>query len=104
MANIGILSAFFITSLAVLALEKKIPPEKLPFRTPFSPYLPVLSALVSAYLAFNLSRLTWIRFTVWLALGMVIYFGYGYKYSLLNQTNELSSARTQIRPVFKRRP
>ena len=104
MANIGVLSAFFFTSLAALALENKVPREKLPFRAPLSPYLPTISALVSAYLAFNLSRLAWIRFTLWFALGIVIYFGYGYKHSHLNQTGQPPAGPLQPRPLFKRRP
>lgn len=104
MANIGVLSAFFFTSLSALALEKKIPAEKLPFRVPASPYLPVLSAIISAYLAFNLSRLTWMGFLAWTALGILVYFVYGYKHSHLNRMEQGQAGLLQARPLFKRRP
>lgn len=85
LANIGTLSAFFATSLGVLRLEKIIEPDRLRFRVPFSPYLPMLSALVSLYLALNLPPLTWVRFLVWGLIGLLIYRAYGYRHSNLSQ-------------------
>jgi len=102
MANIGTLSAFFATSVGVLALERRVPPESLPFRVPFSPYLPVASALFSLYLALNLPPVTWIRFGVWIVIGLVIYFFYGYRNSTVNKDpGRLQPAALQ--PAFKKR-
>ena len=50
---------------------------------PFSPFLPWLSALICAYLMLTLPLETWIRFIIWMALGFLIYFVYGYKRSRL---------------------
>jgi APA family basic amino acid/polyamine antiporter len=82
-------------------MEKIVPREKLVFRVPYSPYLPVASALASLYLALNLPRVTWIRLVVWLALGIIIYLGYGYSHSKLNTTPGVPWYK--IRPAFKPR-
>jgi APA family basic amino acid/polyamine antiporter len=60
-----------------LILRYTKPDLKRPFRVPLSPVLPIVSALACLYLMSNLSVETWIRFLVWLVLGMVIYLGYG---------------------------
>lgn len=79
MVNIGTLTAFGLVSLSVPILRRSRPDLKRSFKVPFSPVLPVLAALVCAYLALNLSLETWLRFIVWMALGFLIYFAYGYR-------------------------
>ena len=81
MVNIGTLSAFALVSLAVPILRKSRPDLERSFRVPLSPFLPVLAALVCVYLMLNLSLETWVRFLVWMALGFLIYFVYGYRHS-----------------------
>jgi APA family basic amino acid/polyamine antiporter len=81
MVNIGTLSAFALVSLAVPVLRRSRPDLERSFRVPLSPFLPVLAALVCVYLMLNLSLETWLRFLVWMALGFVIYFVYGYRHS-----------------------
>ena len=83
MINIGTLSAFFLVSIAVPVLRKRRPDFERPFRVPFSPFLPWLSAAICAYLMLTLPVETWLRFLIWMALGFVIYFLYGYKRSRL---------------------
>jgi len=83
MINIGTLTAFFLVSLAVPVLRKRRPDFDRPFRVPFSPWLPWLSAAICAYLMLTLPLETWIRFAIWMVLGFVIYFLYGYKRSRL---------------------
>ena len=84
MINIGTLSAFVLVSVGVLVLRKKNP-QGTGYRVPFSPVLPVLSAVLCVYLMMNLTTLTWLRFLGWMALGAVIYFCYGMRHSHLAQ-------------------
>jgi APA family basic amino acid/polyamine antiporter len=84
MINIGTLSAFFLVSLAVPVLRSRRPDLNRPFRVPFSPVLPVLSALICGYLMLTLPVETWIRFLIWMAAGFLIYFFYGYRNARLS--------------------
>jgi APA family basic amino acid/polyamine antiporter len=52
---------------------------------PWSPFLPILGIVFAVYLMLDLPLDTWIRFVVWLALGVIIYFTYGYKHSKVRQ-------------------
>src|SRR5690606_13294583 len=61
----------------VVVLRRKRPDLPRAYRVPFVPVLPIASALLCFYLMLNLITLTWVRFAVWLAAGMVIYFAYG---------------------------
>jgi APA family basic amino acid/polyamine antiporter len=54
-----------------------------PFRVPFVPVFPIIGCVLILYLMKTLPGETWIRFVVWLALGLLIYFVYGRKHSLL---------------------
>jgi basic amino acid/polyamine antiporter, APA family len=62
-------------------LRRNRPDLERSFRVPFNPYLPIIAALFCVYLALNLSLETWLRFLIWMALGFVIYFAYGYRHS-----------------------
>ncbi len=83
MVNIGTLSAFLIVSISVLVLRKKRPDLPRPFRVPGVPVVPILSALICLYLMLNLSVETWLRFVVWMVVGLVIYFLYSYQHARL---------------------
>ena len=83
MINIGTLTAFLLVSLAVPILRRRRPDFHRPFKVPFSPWLPWLSAAICSYLMLTLPLETWIRFAIWMALGFIIYFAYGYKRSRL---------------------
>jgi APA family basic amino acid/polyamine antiporter len=84
MINIGTLSAFFLVSLAVPVLRARRPDLDRAFRVPFSPVLPIVSALICGYLMLTLPVETWIRFLIWMAAGFLIYFLYGYRSSRLS--------------------
>ncbi|TFB46283.1 amino acid permease [Cryobacterium tagatosivorans] len=83
MINIGTLSAFVLVSIAVVVLRKKRPDLKRAFKVPFSPFLPILSAVLCFWLMMNLTTLTWVRFAVWLVIGLVVYFAYGRRHSVV---------------------
>ena len=79
MVNIGTLTAFILVSIAVVLLRRQRPDLKRAFKVPFSPVLPIASALICFYLTLNLSIETWLRFLIWMALGFAIYFVYGFR-------------------------
>jgi APA family basic amino acid/polyamine antiporter len=81
LVSIGTLFAFVLVSAAVPALRRKRPDMTRPFRVPFSPVVPIVAALACLYLMLNLSIETWVRFLIWLALGLVFYAVYGYRHS-----------------------
>jgi APA family basic amino acid/polyamine antiporter len=85
LSNIGTLFAFILVSIAVLVLRKKQPERKRGFRVPFSPWLPMLSLACCFVLMASLTVENWIRFFVWLAIGLVIYFRYSRKHSQLHK-------------------
>ena len=73
LVNIGTLFAFMLVAAAVLYLRSAEPDRERPFRTPFAPVLPLLAIAGCIYLAVTLPADTWIRFGVWMALGLVVY-------------------------------
>ena len=77
MVSIGTLFAFLVVSIAVPILRAKRPDMTRSFRTPFSPVLPVVSAVCCLGLMASLATETWLRFLVWLVIGLVVYFAYG---------------------------
>jgi len=83
LTNIGTLFAFMIVSAGVLVLRYKEPDRPRPFRTPLTPWVPLLSILTCGYLAWHLPTITWVRFFLWLAVGLVFYFLYGFRHSRL---------------------
>jgi APA family basic amino acid/polyamine antiporter len=56
-----------------------------PFRAPFSPLVPLLGIAFCGYLMVSLPLVTWLRFFIWMAVGMVIFFAYSRRRSLLAQ-------------------
>ena len=83
MVNIGTLFAFVLVSLGVIVLRRTRPDLKRGFRVPLVPLVPILAVLACLWLMFNLSVETWLRFLVWMAVGLVIYFVYGRRHSVL---------------------
>lgn len=83
MVSIGTLFAFLVVSIAVAVLRRTEPHMDRPFRTPMVPGLPIVSALACAGMMTSLAVDTWLRFLIWLAVGLAIYFGYGKRHSKL---------------------
>lgn len=83
MINIGTLSAFVLVSFGIPILRRSRPDVKRGFRVPGSPWLPIIAGVACLWLMTNLTTLTWVRFGVWLVIGITIYSFYGYRRSLL---------------------
>jgi APA family basic amino acid/polyamine antiporter len=80
LVNIGTFSAFIIVCAGVIWLRYKRPDLKRPFRSPLVPIFPICGILLSVFLSsVGLGPYTWLRFIVWLAIGLVIYFCYGFR-------------------------
>jgi len=85
LVSIGTLLAFVIVSIGVIFLRYRRPDLHRPFKTPLVPFIPILSALVSFALMLGLPFDTWLRLVIWMAIGLVLYFAYGYKHSELRK-------------------
>jgi basic amino acid/polyamine antiporter, APA family len=83
LTNIGTLAAFVLVSLAVLILRRTQPNLRRAFRVPLVPWIPILSMIASLVLIFSLPLVTILRFIVWLAIGLIIYFVYSHRHSKL---------------------
>jgi len=81
LSNIGTLFAFVLVSLGVILLRRRQPGRTRDFRVPFSPLFPLLSVGLCAGLMTGLTVITWLRFVIWLALGLVVYVFYSRKHS-----------------------
>ena len=95
LVSIGTLLAFVIVSVGVLFLRYQRPELERPFRTPWVPFVPILSALVSLGLMAGLPRATWERLVIWMIIGVVLYFSYGYRHSRLRSKRALTG-RSQV--------
>lgn len=81
LVSIGTLLAFVIVCIAIIVLRRSKPDLPRPFKTPWVPLIPILGALICLVQMIALPADTWIRLTIWMALGFVIYFGYSRKHS-----------------------
>jgi len=83
LVNMGTLLAFAIVCVAVLIMRRKHPEAERPFRCPLVPVVPILGILSCLLLMFSLPAENWIRLVVWLAIGLVIYFNYSRRHSVM---------------------
>ena len=82
--NIGTLSAFVIVCLGVIFLRNNTPSDKNTFRNKWHPIVPVLGIISCSLLMLFLPIQTWIRFIIWILIGVGMYFVYSYRNSELN--------------------
>ena len=81
LSNIGTLFAFVLVSLGVVFLRRRQPERPRAFRVPFVPWFPLISVVLCGGLMTGLTVITWIRFVVWLVIGLCIYFIFSRRHS-----------------------
>ncbi len=81
--SIGTLFAFILVNAGVIILRRSRPDLPRSFKTPFYPVTPILGMLFCAGLIFRLRVETWITFSIWMVLGLIVYFSYGFRKSKL---------------------
>jgi APA family basic amino acid/polyamine antiporter len=83
LVNMGTLLAFAIVCTAVVIMRRTHPEAERPFRCPLVPVVPILGILSCLLLMFSLPAENWLRLVVWLAIGLVIYFNYSRRHSVM---------------------
>src|SRR5204862_7894458 len=86
--NIGMLFACLLVTTGVLVLRHTDPDRLRPFRVPLVWPVCVLSAAGCIFIMYGLPRSAWERFGIWLVLGLVLYFAYGFHHSQLRKSPE----------------
>lgn len=86
LTNIGTLSAFAIVCVGVLVLRWTDPGRERPFRVTALPFVSLSGAAACVYIMLGLPTHAWERFAIWLAIGLLIYFGYGFRNSKLRRS------------------
>ncbi|BCN50097.1 amino acid permease [Rhodococcus hoagii] len=95
MVNIGTLFAFVLVSIGVVVLRRTRPDLPRGFRVPLVPLVPILAVLSCLWLMFNLSVETWLRFIVWMAIGVVVYFAYSRRHSMIGVRERAAAAQAK---------
>ncbi len=101
LTNIGTLFAFILVCLGVNILRRRSPERPRPFRVPMVPLFPILGVILCIALMLSLPVLTWIRFFVWLAIGLLIYFSYSSSHSKLGQGTDPGETEDIPPPILK---
>jgi APA family basic amino acid/polyamine antiporter len=86
LCNIGTLFAFVLVSVGVILLRKTQPQVERKFKTPGMPFTPLITIVFCFYLMYSLPKVTWLRFGIWMAAGLAIYFMYSVHHSKLQKT------------------
>jgi basic amino acid/polyamine antiporter, APA family len=73
LVSIGTLFAFILVAIGVLLLRQIDPGRPRPFRTPLVPFVPVAAVGLSIWLMITLDTATWLRFLIWMLVGLVFY-------------------------------
>jgi basic amino acid/polyamine antiporter, APA family len=88
MVSIGTLLAFSLVCIGVMIMRVKMPDVPRAFKTPLMPFVPLAGIAVCFYLMYSLPIESWERLFIWMALGIIIYFIYGKKNSVLNKSDK----------------
>lgn len=95
LTNIGTLFAFVIVAAGILFLRRSEPDLPRPFKTPLVPWVPLGAIVTCGYLMLELPAVTWFRFFLWMLIGAILYFTYGYRHSRLNSDGQKVAHRNQ---------
>jgi APA family basic amino acid/polyamine antiporter len=101
LTNIGTLFAFILVCLGVIILRRTDAARPRPFRVPLVPWFPILGVIFCIALMLSLPVLTWIRFFVWLIIGLVIYFAYSVRHSRLRHGIDEGPTEDIVPPIVK---
>jgi basic amino acid/polyamine antiporter, APA family len=101
LTNIGTLFAFVLVCLGVIVLRRKDAGRARPFRVPLVPLFPLLGVFFCGVLMLSLPIETWIRFFVWLGIGLLIYFLYGLAHSKLRRGVDVGPTEDTPPPMIK---
>src|SRR5262245_51971943 len=101
LTNIGTLFAFILVCLGVNVLRRVNPERPSPFRVPFVPVFPIVGVFMCLALMLSLPVMTWIRFVVWLGIGLLIYFLYSVRHSKLRRGIDVGVTEDIPPPIIK---
>lgn len=101
LTNIGTLFAFVLVCCGVIVLRRKDPSRPRPFRVPFVPVFPLIGVFLCVALMLSLPIETWVRFFIWLIIGLTIYFLYSVRHSRLRQGIDTGSTEDIPPPIIK---
>lgn len=85
LVSIGTLLAFVIVCVSIIVLRKTSPETPRPFKVPWVPWVPIGGIIICAAQMYALPRDTWMRLIIWMAIGLLIYFFYGRRHSILGK-------------------
>jgi basic amino acid/polyamine antiporter, APA family len=101
LTNIGTLFAFVLVCLGVIVLRRKEANRLRPFRVPMVPFFPILGVFFCLVLMLSLPVETWMRFVIWLVIGLGIYFLYGVTHSKLHRGLDAGPTEDIPPPLIK---
>lgn len=101
LTNIGTLFAFILVCFGVIVLRRTQAQRPRPFRVPLVPLFPILGVIMCFGLMFSLPLETWLRFFIWLAIGLIIYFTYGARHSRLQRGIDSGVTEDIPPPIIK---
>lgn len=91
LCNIGTFTAFIVVSIGVIVLRYTDPHRKRSFKIPFMPVIPVLGILSCLFIVYKgIPFNTFIAFSVWILVGLVVYFSYSYKNANLDLDEKIA--------------
>jgi APA family basic amino acid/polyamine antiporter len=99
LTNIGTLFAFILVCIGVIVLRRTAPQRNRPFRVPWVPWFPILGVIFCIALMCSLPVITWRRFFVWLAIGLLIYFLYSVRHSRLRHGIDTGDTERDLPPI-----